>query len=103
MLGDIRELLPNTMVKDFRDKVKDWEEENQEEIDRPSMFALFLKFLQNTASEETFNIRFQGMTVGSDKSASSNKPVKVDNTVKQPARQPAKKTYTASVPVTNKA
>ena len=103
LLGDIRELLPNTMVKDLRDKVKDWEEENQEEIDRPTMFALFLKFLQTTASEETFNIRFQSMTVGSDKPASSNKPVKVDNTVKQPTRQPAKKTYTASMPVNNKA
>ena len=93
LLGDIRELMPNTMVKDLRDRVKEWEEENAVEIDRSSMFALFLKFLQDTASEETFNIRFQSMTVGSDKPAGGHKVIKADTVSKQPVRQPAKKTY----------
>ena len=96
IIGELKDLMPNFMVKDLRDSIKDWEEENKIEINREQMFSQFLKFLQVTATEETFNMRFQSLTVGSDKTISAAKPSKPAAPSKQPARQPPAKTYQAA-------
>ena len=72
LIGDLKDLLPYTVAKDFRDAVKVFSETQTTGLDvsRQQMFEQFLVFLDDLIGEETFNLRFCSLTVGADKPAS---------------------------------
>ena len=73
LVGDLKDLLPNPLIKDFRDSVKEFAEaQPDQEVSREQMFRQFLKYLDTMIGEETFNLRFSSLTVGADKSTGSS-------------------------------
>ena len=93
VVSQLRELMPFNIIKDFRDSIKAWEKENDTEICKEQVFLQFMEFLAKLIKEETFNMRFQAVTVTEEKAAAAKSTKPPDPTGKTSQPRPGKRTY----------
>ena len=104
-VGFVKNLLPEKMKTELREEVYKFEEQNHKEISKEQLFNLMLQFLRDKVQTETFNLRFDAMSMKPAEAAggSQRQHKPPENQSRFP--QKPKKAFTASPgskPVTNK-
>lgn len=108
VIGELKNALPYKLMDIFRKKVREAERTEKKESSKPELFAIFLEFLRDTVEEETFHMRFEMNTEGTEvKKPKPKEPAKhpqpavrfqkknYNNQPAQPAAQPAAQQYPA--------